>query len=163
MNATSPSVRWFRVFAPFALGYYLSYVLRTVNAVIAPDLTRELALTGADLGLLTSTYFLTFAAFQLPLGMLLDRYGPRKVEAALLVLCALGAALFALGRDLLELGFARALIGVGVSACLMAGLKSFHQWFPPEQQPSLMGAIMVAGGALAFRAYLRHAPPPEEA
>ncbi|HMY51057.1 MAG TPA: hypothetical protein PLD90_15535, partial [Rhodocyclaceae bacterium] len=46
-----------RIFLPFALGYYLSYLLRTVNAVISPDLTRELGLNAADLGLLTSTYF----------------------------------------------------------------------------------------------------------
>ena len=70
---------WLRVFAPFAVGYFLSYLLRNVNAVIAPELTRDLALSAADLGLLTSAYLLAFGAFQLPLGLLLDRYGPRKV------------------------------------------------------------------------------------
>ena len=64
-----------RVFIPFALGYFLSYLLRVVNAVIAPDLVRDLGLSAADLGLLTSTNFLAFAAFQLPLGILLDRMG----------------------------------------------------------------------------------------
>ncbi len=69
-----------RVFLPFASGYFLSYLYRTVNAVIAPDLVSSLELNAADLGLLTSAYFLTFALFQLPLGMLLDRFGPRRVE-----------------------------------------------------------------------------------
>ena len=84
-----------RVFLPFALGYFLSYMMRTVNAVISPDLTRELGLSAADLGLLTSTYFLAFGLAQIPVGIALDRYGPRRVEASLLLLTALGAAVFA--------------------------------------------------------------------
>ena len=84
-----------RVFLPFAFGYFLSYLYRVVNAVIAPDLIAEVGLDAADLGLLTSAYFLTFAILQLPLGILLDRFGPRKTEAALLVFAALGAFVFA--------------------------------------------------------------------
>jgi MFS family permease len=83
----------FRVFLPFALGYFLSYVFRVVNAVIAPDLVADLGLDAGALGLLTSTYFLTFAAFQLPLGILLDRFGPRRTEALLLLVAAAGAFL----------------------------------------------------------------------
>ena len=114
---------WLRVFLPFAAGYYLSYLLRTVNAVIAPELTRELTLTAADLGLLTSAYLLAFAAFQIPLGLLLDRYGPRRVEAGLLLVAAAGTLLFAIGRSPFELTVARGLIGLGVSSCLMAAFK----------------------------------------
>src|SRR5262245_38017463 len=62
------------VFCPFAAGYFLSFFFRHVNAVIAKDLAAELSLTSADLGFLTSMYLLAFAAFQLPLGVLLDRY-----------------------------------------------------------------------------------------
>lgn len=143
---------WLRVFLPFAAGYYLSYFLRNANAVIAPVLTRELELSAADLGLLTSTYLLVFGAFQIPLGILLDRYGPRKIEAGLLLVAAAGAVLFALGRDLAELALARGLIGLGVSACLMAAFKGFLQWFPLEKQASLTGAIMAAGGLGALTA-----------
>jgi sugar phosphate permease len=85
-----------RIFVPYAIGYFFSYLYRVVNAVIAPDLVAELGLGPADLGLLTSVYFLTFAAFQLPLGVLLDRFGPRKTEACLLVFAALGAFVFAI-------------------------------------------------------------------
>ena len=85
-----------RVFIPFALGYFLSYLMRVINAVIAPDLVRELGLTAADLGLLTSANFLAFAVAQLPLGILLDRYGPRRTEAVLLLFAALGAFIFAM-------------------------------------------------------------------
>ena len=66
------------VFCPFAAGYYLSYFYRYVNAVIAQDLARDFGLSPGDLGLLTSAYFLAFALFQLPLGVLLDRFGPRR-------------------------------------------------------------------------------------
>ncbi len=87
------------VFCPFASGYFLSFFFRNVNAVIAKDLTREFELTPSDLGFLTSLYLLAFAAFQLPLGVLLDRYGPRRVVAALLCVAACGALIFALARD----------------------------------------------------------------
>ena len=86
-----------RVFIPFALGYFLSYLYRVVNSVIAPDLVADIGVDPSELGLLTSAYFITFAAFQLPLGVLLDRYGPRKIEAYLLIFAGIGAWVFALG------------------------------------------------------------------
>jgi predicted MFS family arabinose efflux permease len=104
------------------------------------------------LGLLTSTYFLAFGAAQLPLGMLLDRFGPRRVEAGLLLIAACGAAIFALSDTLGGLASGRALIGLGVSACLMASFKAFSQWFPPERQASLTGWIMASGGLGALAA-----------
>lgn len=143
---------WRRIFAPFAVGYFLSYLLRNANAVISPELTGELGLSAADLGLLTSAYLMAFGLFQLPLGILLDRYGPRRVEAALLLVCAAGCALFAAGSASTTLAVARALIGLGVSACLMASFKAFSLWFPPERQASLNAAIMAAGGLGAFAA-----------
>lgn len=145
---------WLRLVPAFAAGYFLSYGLRTVNAVIAPELTRELGLSATDLGLLTSAYFLAFGLFQLPLGLLLDRFGPRRVEAALLVVAATGCALFGIGESLEALALARALIGLGVSACLMASFKAFSLWFPSQQLPSLNGTIMVAGGLGALSASL---------
>ena len=143
---------WRRIFAPFAVGYFLSYLLRNANAVISPELTHDLGLTAADLGLLTSAYLFAFGAFQLPLGILLDRYGPRRVEAGLLVICAAGCALFASGAAMPQLAAGRALIGLGVSACLMASFKAFSQWFPAERQASLNAAIMAAGGLGALAA-----------
>ncbi len=143
---------WRRVFAPFAVGYFLSYLLRNANAVISPELTKDLGLSAADLGLLTSAYLLAFGAFQLPLGILLDRYGPRRVEAGLLLFCATGCALFALGDAMPQLVAGRALIGLGVSACLMASFKAFSMWFPVERQASLNAAIMAAGGLGALAA-----------
>jgi MFS family permease len=140
------------VFTPFAAGYYLSYLLRNVNAIIAPDLTREIGISATDLGLLTSAYLLAFGAFQLPLGLLLDRYGPRRVESALLIVAAVGSAGFALASSVTGLAIARGLIGLGVSACLMASFKVFSLWFPAERQASLNAAVMAAGGLGALTA-----------
>ncbi len=89
------SIITLRVFIPFAFGYFLSYLYRVVNAVIAPDLVTDLEVGPSALGLLTSTYFIAFASSQLPLGVLLDRFGPRKTEAFLLVFAGLGAFVFA--------------------------------------------------------------------
>ena len=83
------------VFLPFSAGYFLSYFFRTINAVLASALTKELGLSASDLGLMTGVYFLTFAIVQLPLGILLDRFGPRRVQCVFLLLTAIGAALFA--------------------------------------------------------------------
>jgi predicted MFS family arabinose efflux permease len=141
-----------RVFIPFALGYFLSYLFRTVNAVIAPDLVRDVGVDPASLGLLTSAYFLAFAAFQLPLGVLLDRYGARRVEAALLLFAAAGAFVFARAETLTGLMLGRALIGLGVSACLMAAFKAFTLWFPPERLPLANGIQMISGGIGALAA-----------
>jgi Major Facilitator Superfamily len=68
-----------RVFLPFVFGYYMAFLFRTINAVMAAPLATELGLGADDLGLLTSVYFVTFAAAQIPIGILLDRFGPRRV------------------------------------------------------------------------------------
>lgn len=148
----APPPPFFAVYSAFAAGYLLSYLFRTVNAVISPELTRELDLHPASLGFLTSAYFVAFAVMQIPVGMLLDRFGPRRVEPVLLVVAALGALLFARADGLAGLTVARALIGGGVSACLMAPLKGLAVWYPPERQASLAGWIMVAGGMGALAA-----------
>ena len=148
----SRSVIALRLLLPFALGYFLSYLFRVVNAVLAPDLIAELDLGPDDLGLLTASYFITFAAAQLPLGILLDRYGPRKIEAGLLLFAALGAVLFATGSSRAELIIGRGLIGFGVSACLMAAFKAFTHWMKPHELPMANGVIMAAGGLGALSA-----------
>jgi MFS family permease len=135
------------VFLPFAAGFYLSYLFRTINALIAAPLMSDLALGAGDLGLITSAYFLTFAAAQLPVGILLDRYGPRRVQSALMLIAAGGAALFAVSDGFLSLLASRALIGLGVAAALAAALKAIILWFPKERLP-LANGWMVALGAL---------------
>ena len=149
VSAASTQYNWhllLRIFIPFALGYFLSYFYRVVNSIIAGDLTTELNLNATELGFLTSTYLITFAVIQLPLGVLLDKYGPRKIEAVLLLFAAMGSAIFASATSFNMLVIGRALIGLGVSACLMAAFKSFVQWFPSDRLPLANGLHMTAGG-----------------
>jgi MFS family permease len=136
-----------RVFLPFVTGYYLAYLFRTIQAVMASSLATELGLGAGDLGLLTSVYFLTFAAAQIPIGMLLDRYGPRRVQGTLMVVAAFGSALFAASESFSMLLLGRALIGLGVAAALTAGIQALVLWFPKEKVPLLNG-LMVMLGAL---------------
>jgi predicted MFS family arabinose efflux permease len=156
MNAT-PSSRTsvatlLRVLIPFALAYFLSYSFRVVNAVIAPNLAADLQIGPADLGLLTSAYFISFAAFQLPLGVLLDRFGPRRVEGALLSFAAVGALTFGTASSLFGLTVGRALIGLGVSAGYMAAIKAYTLWFQARQWPRINGLHLAAGGLGALAA-----------
>ena len=139
-----------RVVLIFAAAYFLSYGFRAINAVIAPDLVADLHLSNADLGLLSSAYFVGFASLQLPLGLWLDKYGPRRTESALLLFAAAGVALFASSSTLIGLWCGRALIGVGVSACLMAPLKAYRSWYAPERQSQLASWMLVFGTAGAL-------------
>jgi predicted MFS family arabinose efflux permease len=141
-------------FLPFAGGYFLSYFYRTVNAVIGPVLVAELGLNAAALGLLTSAYFIAFAAFQLPLGVLLDRYGPRRTESALLLVAAAGSVVFGLAQDVAQLAIGRALIGLGVSSCLMASFKANTIFWPAERLAVANGFILAFGGVGATVATL---------
>lgn len=141
-----------RIFIPFAFGYFLSYIFRVVNAVIAPDLVTDLNLDPSELGLLTATYFIAFASSQLPLGVLLDRFGPRRVESFLLLFAGAGAIIFAVSHTLTGVIIGRALIGFGVSACLMAAFKSYVIWFPANILSRINGFQMAAGGVGALAA-----------
>lgn len=138
-----------RVLAPFAAGYFLTYMLRAVNAVVAPDLVGELDLSPAELGLLTASYLGAFALFQLPLGLLLDRYGPRRVQAALFAVAAAGCALFAVGADAPTLTLARAMIGLGFAGGLMSGFKANVVWVPAPRR-ALANATVMSAGALGL-------------
>ncbi len=140
------------VFLPFAAGYFLSYLYRTVNAVISPDLVGEFGLSAATLGLLTSTYFLAFAALQIPVGLMLDRIGPRRTNAYLLLCAGTGAAIFSMASGVAGLLLGRALIGLGVAACLMSSIKAFTLWYPLERLPAMTGRMMFIGGLGAISA-----------
>ncbi|MDH4188613.1 MAG: MFS transporter [Betaproteobacteria bacterium] len=153
--ASPPAPSTTRIFArvtlPFLAGYFVSYLFRSINAVAGPRIAAEFSLTAADLGLLSAMYFLSFALFQLPLGLLLDRYGPRRINATLLVIAAMGSFGFALSRTPGELVLARALIGIGVSGCLMAAFSAFVLWYPAERIASMNGLAFATGmlGAIA--------------
>ena len=140
------------VLLPFAAGYHLSYVFRTINALIVDQLSEEIGISPAALGLLTSMYFLVMVAVQLPIGALLDRHGPRRLQVVLLPITALGAVVFALADSVPGLLIGRLLIGLGVSAALMAGLKAASLWFPPERIGMANGLLVMAGSLGAVMA-----------
>jgi len=134
------------VLLPFGCGYFLSYLFRAVNAVVAPDLVRDIELSASGLGLLTAAYLFAFAAFQLPLGVLLDRYGPRRVQTCLLLTAGTGAVLFGIAESEIALIIARAMIGLGFAGGLMASFKAVAEWAPPGRMPLLNSWVMAFGG-----------------
>jgi MFS family permease len=153
-NAPTFATLSLRVFLPFAFAYFLSYIFRGVNAVIFPYLERDIGITAGDLGLLTSAFFLFFAGCQPALGVMLDRYGPRRVQAVLLATAAAGSALFGLSLSLGELVMARALIGLGFAGGLMAAIKAITLWYPQRRWGLVTGFHMMAGGLGSMAATL---------
>jgi MFS family permease len=139
-----------RVFISFALAYIISYAFRSINAVISPELIRDLHLSHTELGFLSSAYFIGFGLTQIPVGLALDRFGPRATEMTLMSFAIIGALIFAVADQFLTLVIGRVCIGIGVSACLMSAFSGFRTWFPVHQQPQLASAMLVFGtfGAL---------------
>jgi MFS family permease len=140
------------VFLPFAAGYFLSFLFRSINAVIAIDLVQDLALDASNLGLLTAAFFIAFALVQLPLGIVLDRFGAGRVQAFLLSLAALGSFLFSQADSILSLSLARMLIGIGCAGGLMAAFKAIIRWYPPERLALVNGFYLSIGGLGALAA-----------
>ena len=130
---------------PFAAGYFLSYLFRTINALIAPVLAATFGLKAAQLGLMTAVYFLTFALLQIPAGYCLDRYGPRRVQVLLLVVAGVGSAIFSLASGVTGLLIGRAMIGAGVAGSLVAGLKAITLAYPLEKRPVVNGVFIMLG------------------
>ena len=143
------SKRWI-VFVLFSSAYFMSYFYRSANAVIAPDLSAELSLNAAQLGFMTSLFFAAFAAVQIPLGIGLDRWGPRWVTPGLIFFGVVGSLIFAASSSLSTLALGRALIGVGMAGILMGSLKMFSQWFPANRFATASGLLIGIGslGAL---------------
>lgn len=139
--------RHLTIFVLFTAAYFMSYFFRSANAVIAPTLAREMNLTAADLGLMTSLFFATFAAVQTPMGVGLDRWGPRWVTPLLMLVGVVGALIFAIAPSFPVLALGRALIGMGMAGVLMGSLKIFSQWFSAERFATVSG-LLVGIGAL---------------
>jgi MFS family permease len=135
-----------RIISPFALGYLFVSILRSINAVIAPDLIRDLDLGATGLGFAVSAFFLSGTLFQLPYGVLLDRYDPRRAYAVCLSLAALGAIVAALSQDIIMLAAGRALIALGATASAVTSFKVYSMWFSQERLPLVNGLSLAAGG-----------------
>lgn len=125
--------------------YVVSQFLRNSVGVIAPDLARELDLSASDIGLLSSAFFLTFAAAQIPLGIALDRFGPRRCLLVCAAVAVIGAVVFATAGSTNGLVLGRALLGLGCAAAFMAPLALYARRFPPERFASLVGLQLGLG------------------
>lgn len=124
-----------------ALGgiYIVSQFLRNSVGVIAPNLASELGLSASEIGLLASVFFFSFAAAQIPLGVALDRYGPRRCMLVCAVIAILGTLLFAQAASPVWLIVARVLMGLGSSCYLMAPLALYAKRYPPDRFATLVG------------------------
>jgi MFS family permease len=127
-----PPLRLFLIFSILSALYILSMFYRVSNAVIAPDLVRELGLNAETLGILGGAFFYSFALLQVPMGPMLDRIGPRRIVASFSLIGGLGALLFASGGSFVTVFFGRILIGMGMACILMRAMKVFVLTFPRE-------------------------------
>ena len=148
------------IFLVFALGYFISTLLRAITATISPELIFEFNLSAGQLGLLGGGYFLGFASVQIPLGYLLDLKGPRKIVSYFLSLTIVGLILFALAQNFTILLISRIIIGIGVGACLMGPLTAYRIWFQDETQQRanswmlMVGAIGMLSSSLPVQFFL---------
>jgi len=155
-----PKKKAITIFLVFALGYYISNLLRAITATISPNLISEFNLSAGDLGLLGGGYFLGFAAVQIPLGYLLDNKGPKKIVSYFLLIAVLGMISFSLSENFITLLLSRILIGVGVGACLMGPLTAYRIWYQNETQQRanswmlMVGAIGMLSSSLPVQFFL---------
>ena len=126
--------------------YVASQFYRVANAAIAPELMAELSLSAEAMGGITGLFFLSFAAAQIPTGILLDRYGARRTMAALFGVAVLGAITFAMADGGAGLAIGRILLGLGCAAGLMGAMVVIARWYPEARFASLTAMLFVVGG-----------------
>ncbi len=135
-----------------ALGcaYVVAHFYRVSTGVIAPDLVTEVGLSAEALGALSSAFFFAFAFAQIPVGVLLDRFGPRLIVPGVTVFAIIGALIFALSHEALGLAIGRAFMGAGTAAVLMGTLVVGSRWFPPDRFGAVASSFVALGtvGAL---------------
>jgi MFS family permease len=133
------------IFVILSALYLLSQFYRVSNAVIAPDLIKDLDLNAETLGLLGGAFFYSFAFLQIPMGPLLDRIGPHKIVSYSVLLSALGSFLFGMGGSFATVLIGRILIGIGMASILMGSMKVFVLHFPSSRFATLVGTIVAVG------------------
>ncbi len=135
-----------RVILPFAVGYFVTMIFRSMNAVLAHPLMVDLSISSDAVGLLTSTYVLMFALTQIPLGLLLDRWGARLTQTLFYIVGGIGIIVFALSSHVWSLALGRGILGIGMAGGLMAAFKAISDWYDKDSIPFYNGIILAAGG-----------------
>jgi MFS family permease len=136
--------RWL-IFVIGALHFFLSQLYRTSNAVLAPSLIRDLSLDTEGLGLMSAAFFYAFALTQIPISLLIDRVGPRRLMTLLSLLGVAGALVFSWSHGLSMALAGRLLLGVGLACNLIGSLKLISEWFSPLAFASLSGILFSIG------------------
>ena len=126
--------------------FVMSTFYRSSVGVVGPELMRGLDLSEEALGVLGGTFYLVFGAAQIPVGMALDRFGPRRVCPILLLVAAAGALVFAAASDAGALALGRGMMGLGCAAGLMGALVVYARWFPRRHFSALAGLTLSIGG-----------------
>ena len=134
-----------------ALFFGYAWVLRVAPSVMVEELMRDFSVGAAVLGNLSAAYFYGYAGMQIPVGVLLDRFGPRRLITISTLLCAGGCVLFATGDTLATVTAGRFLIGASAAFSLVGAMAVAGQWFSPDRFAMLSGLAMamgMAGGVL---------------
>jgi MFS family permease len=137
----------FFIFPILATVFCFSMFYRVTNAVIAPDLVRDFNLDAEKMGVLGSAFFYAFSLFQIPIGVLLDRVGPRRVMSSFTLVGAAGALCFAAAGNYFIACLGRVLLGIGMASALMGSLKVFVIRYTPQRFATLSGTIIAIGTA----------------
>ncbi len=136
--------RWI-IFGVVLASYVLSFFHRIAPAAIAGELTRAFAISGAVLGTLAATYFYVYTLLQVPVGVLADTLGPRRILTAGSLIAGVGSLAFGLAPTWEIAAAGRTLVGIGVSVAFIALLKVNAVWFPANRFATLNGITMFAG------------------
>ena len=138
------------IWALGAAHYFYAFFQRVTPSVIDQELMRDFAATGSELGSLGGAYFFTYAGLQFPLGILLDRYGPRRIMAISALIAGIGSIGFGLAESLTPAIVGRLLVGAGVGVGLIGTMKLIMVWLPPSRFATITGITMFIGvvGAL---------------
>lgn len=135
-----------KIITTLSIVYLASNFYRSSIAVIAPNMMDEIGLSHEQLGIVGGIFFIAFAFFQVPVGIFLDRYGPRKTICGLMLIAVIGSSGFAIASDFLELAAARFLIGVGCAPVLMGSLVIISRWLSAERFAFYASLIVGMGG-----------------
>ena len=162
-DKTPTLLRRMVIFTPFLLYPSIDFIFRITNGIIAPELSIEFALNAAEIGFVSSIFFIAFGLVQLPLGVALDRFGPRNTSVCILTVAVIGALIFIYAEGLEQLIVGRMLLGVGMAGSLIAGIKTASLWLSGRLSLAtfmLIGSTGIGGmiGTVPFSELLTEFP-----
>ncbi|BBO73623.1 MFS transporter [Desulfosarcina widdelii] len=140
-----PGYRW-TVFVILSLQYLLVYFHRVSPALMTRELVAAFSISGASLGLLSSSYFYAYALMQLPVGIFADRWGARKTITLFSAIGAVGAILFGLAPNFQVATAARVLVGLGLSAVFVPAMRVCASLFSAREYAAVSGLLLAMGG-----------------